>query len=591
MRKRIAGTALALIMLFGLFPAGALAASLETAADMSLEYDFMDSFSDGLEKVETDGKCGYVDTTGKLVIPLKYDYADFFYEGYAQVRLNDKWGIIDKTGKEVVPLEYSAMYPLHEGCAVAYKNGKVGLVNTSGKLMAYGMYEYIEADDDGLWYVIKDNKIGFIDKTGTLLIPLKYDYAEALGQGVIDVRLDGKHGLINTSGNVVLPLEYDDMIGLSDNGLASVDKNGKSGFADTAGNIVVPLIYDEVSNFINGFALVRSGELWGMIDATGNVVIPLEYETLRDFSDGVALAKIPYGEKGFVDISGNFTPLYDYDVDFFSEGFALFSEGYKGKYGYIDKTGTLVIPAEYDLAYSFENGLARVQKNGYWGYINKAGKAVVPIVYDQADYFTGGFARVMKDGKYGLVDTSGNLVLPVAYDVVVHVDFGIYDEDGYIPVKKDGKWGIFHINNTVSAAQTVSPVIIDGQLIGFDAYNINGNNFFKLRDLAIVLSGSAKQFQVSWDGANNAIVLTSNTPYTAVGGELEYKGEGATKTAVETDSKILLDGKEIYLTAYNIEGNNYFKLRDIGELFDFEVDWDGVNNRIIVDTGKSYTPD
>jgi hypothetical protein len=381
------------------------------------------------------------------------------------------------------------------------------------------------------------------------------------------------------------------MIGYFYDGLASVDKNGKSGFVDTSGNIVVPLIYDEVSNFINGFALVRSGELWGMIDATGNVVIPIEYETLRDFSDGVALAKIPYGEKGFVDISGNFTPLYNYDIYSFSEGFALFSEGYKGKRGYIDKTGALVIPAEYDLAYSFENGLARVQKNGYWGYINKAGKAVVPIVYDQVDDFIGGFARVMKDGKYGLVDTSGNLALPVAYDVVVHVDLGIYDEDGYIPVKKDGKWGIFHINNTVSATQTVSPVLVDGQTIGFDAYNIGGNNYFKLRDLAMVLSGSEKQFQVSWDAEKNAIVLTSNMPYTSVGGELAYKGEGVTKTATETGSIILLDGKQISLTAYNIDGNNYFKLRDIGELFDFEVDWDGVNNRIIVDTSKSYTPD
>jgi len=65
------------------------------------------------------------------------------------------------------------------------------------------------------------------------------------------------------------------------------------------------------------------------------------------------------------------------------------------------------------------------------------------------------------------------------------------------------------------------------------------------------------------------------------------ESEGA-KTAVPTSSKILLDGKEVAFTAYNIDGNNYFKLRDIGQAFDFGVDWDGARNTIVIDTGKGY---
>lgn len=141
---------------------------------------------------------------------------------------------------------------------------------------------------------------------------------------------------------------------------------------------------------------------------------------------------------------------------------------------------------------------------------------------------------------------------------------------------------------SVQAAPTASNVLVNGKQTAFDAYNIDDNNYFKPRDLAYALSGSDKQFGVTWDGANNAILLTSGAAYTPVGGEMESKGAEA-RTAAPTSSKILLDGKEIALTAYNIGDNNYFKLRDIGQAFDFGVTWDGAKNTISIDTATGYT--
>ena len=141
----------------------------------------------------------------------------------------------------------------------------------------------------------------------------------------------------------------------------------------------------------------------------------------------------------------------------------------------------------------------------------------------------------------------------------------------------------------LTADPTASTVLVNGENVGFDAYNIGGNNYFKLRDLAYVLNGTAKQFEVDWDGDNNAITLASGQGYTAVGGEMEGKG-GGEKTPVPTNSKIIKDGVEVSFTAYNIGGNNYFKLRDIGASFDFGVDWDGERNTIVIDTSKGYTP-
>jgi uncharacterized membrane protein YgcG len=138
------------------------------------------------------------------------------------------------------------------------------------------------------------------------------------------------------------------------------------------------------------------------------------------------------------------------------------------------------------------------------------------------------------------------------------------------------------------ARPTSSAVVVNGKTVAVDAYNINDNNYFKLRDLAHILSGSEKQFEVTWDGTTNTIILTSGKPYTPVGGEMQGKGAGD-KTPAVTTAKIIKDGKAVSFTAYNIEDNNYFKLRDIGEAFDFGVMWDGATNTIIIDTSKGYT--
>ena len=49
-------------------------------------------------------KYGYVDKTGKVIIPIKYQSVYNFSEGLAMVKLNNRWGAIDKTGEVVVPI-------------------------------------------------------------------------------------------------------------------------------------------------------------------------------------------------------------------------------------------------------------------------------------------------------------------------------------------------------------------------------------------------------------------------------------------------------------------------------------------------------
>lgn len=130
-----------------------------------------------------------------------------------------------------------------------------------------------------------------------------------------------------------------------------------------------------------------------------------------------------------------------------------------------------------------------------------------------------------------------------------------------------------------------SRLVINGQDVSLEAYTIQGNNYFKLRDLAAVLSGTAKQFDVTFDSGKNAINLISNqpypAPYTNAAGSAG-DGKGAQQEASLSTSKIYIDGIEAKLTAYTINSSNYFKLRDIGQAFGFEVTWDGQTNAIVI---------
>ena len=101
----------------------------------------------------------------------------------------------------------------------------------------------------------------------------------------------------------------------------------------------------------------------------------------------------------------------------------------------------------------------------------------------------------------------------------------------------------------LTAQPTAYNVLVGGRHVAFDAYNIIGSNYFKLRDLAYVLAGTGKQFSVECDAGANAISLTSGAAYMPVGGEM-LGGNAGASNPIPTASKIILNGKSISLTAY-----------------------------------------
>ena len=143
-----------------------------------------------------------------------------------------------------------------------------------------------------------------------------------------------------------------------------------------------------------------------------------------------------------------------------------------------------------------------------------------------------------------------------------------------------------------AADVTPSPqkLSVDGTDADCDKYNIDGSNYFKLRDLAYLLSKSDSRFSVAFDAESNAVTVVPGGDYVPVGGELE-RGKDLSKTAVASKQSVLINGEAVEgISVYNIGGNNYFKLRDLGSALGFTVAFDAdANTAIVLSKGSKAT--
>ena len=133
------------------------------------------------------------------------------------------------------------------------------------------------------------------------------------------------------------------------------------------------------------------------------------------------------------------------------------------------------------------------------------------------------------------------------------------------------------------AQKSFQPFELDGEEAKIGGYLINANNYYKLRDLAALLNGTDKQFNIVFDDVKKQIALELGKPYEKLDTDLQEMKHDKTKAKMVTNT-ILVDGKEVELKAALIDRNNYVKLRDLGPVVGFNVAYNKETQAIIVDT-------
>lgn len=321
------------------------------------QFHIYQRFAEGLCVVERpeDEKKGYIDRSGRVVIPFQYDGAARFEDGCARVYVGEEPGIIDATGGWVIePGRYKSLGWYSEGrCAFS---------------------------TDGVHW-------GFLDRQGNVVIPPVFSAVRSMpvhfAEGLCLVKHHQEMVYINLSGKVAirLPEKVTYAYPFSD-GMARVEVH--VGSSDDN-----PLEWDRG----------KPRTLSGYIDRTGHMAIPPRFGTAGDFCEG--LAPVSMTEDGTYVVTRELIGRWNPDPDFPTP---------PPRWGFIDKNGTVTIPFVYERAGHFSEGLAAVKQDGRWGYMDRRGRMVIGAGFEDAREFRDGITEVVVGDKIVYIDRHGRLI-------------------------------------------------------------------------------------------------------------------------------------------------------------------------------------
>lgn len=299
--------------------------------DLDYEYDTIDPCSCGLFAVERNGLWGFINKTGKKVIPCIYDKVDSFSEGLSLVseQESDPYFININGEKELVPSSYP-----------------------SGRRFSEGLFQTFKRIN-GVWLH------GYFDKSGQITICYKFRRFEDFSEGLAFVQ----------------------------------DQNGKIGYIDHSGEYVISPKYLKGSYFRKGYAVVEDvNNTYLVINNKDDTMY--KFNGIIDYGLGILLGhgeeSLFYKVK---DLNELINPLSQKEIHYKSwESAHGFPDGYATIYDQVDEKCKLINEngetqqIDYDDIYSFSCGYAVVVKNDKKGLIDKTLQEVVPCVFDDIDY-------------------------------------------------------------------------------------------------------------------------------------------------------------------------------------------------------------
>lgn len=349
--------------------------------------------------------------------PLSYVKVQNSNEGMFGFEENGKIGYLDKKGKVVIPAIYSYDTSHNSGYIPGFYNG------------------YVK--------VVKDRKNGLADKTGKIIIPIEHEsitpYIKEGNFVMVTKTIAGKknYGVLSIQNKQIIPTEYESIVIYT--GVIVLKQGGKWGLFDANGKQLLPFEYNNLTYYTTDKVLIaEKGTQYGVIDLTGKWLFEKSKSVFTLFGVHYGMVSCRVSDKyGFLDLKGNevIVTKYDYSGYFESTGLARVSKKKPGStytniYGFVDKKGTEVIPIQFETAGSFANGLVNLKdpETNRYGYMDKTGKWVLKPIYLEALSFddAGGAWVKMTDGKYHYIDKAGK-------------DLGMLNEaGGYKEFNKDG---------------------------------------------------------------------------------------------------------------------------------------------------------
>ncbi len=225
---------------------------------------------------------------------------------------------------------------------------------------------------------------------------------------------------------------------------------------------------------------------------------------------------------------------------------------------------------------------------GHLGYfINDKNDLFLAFSYDGT---SGGFRTEYNKKRISLNDintlliTGGGRFIMLKNDGTLWLSIPEHDWDYHFEKIADNVMinGATGQKSNLNAKASKQHLTINGKTANqLEVYNIDGHNYFKLRDIARLANNTKSTFSVSWNDKKKLISLKKGESYQAVGNELQA-GNGKDKYGVKSTASVEINGKSVQLNAYTIENQNYFEIRPLAEALSFIVNWNDASKTIEV---------
>ena len=335
----------------------------------------------------------------------------WYEDNVLRVSKNGKYGIINFEGQEVLPCEYDEITALKgvKSNFIVKKAGKVGLVNEVGQTIVNTEYKNVIAlkDEYKSEYIIvnTENKYGLISTSGTVLIEAKYDQVKYIGSShLFAVKESETWKLFDTEAKkIVIEDKYKNIVEAKSENIIVVNEDGKYGVLNKDYTEKIKPQYEDLKYAFSIYYIAKKDGKYGIINSENETVIEFEYKRMIYVENGgfieadktdtetvifdnnlgqkiVGIVSDINTEKGYIKVyTNNEYKYYNFKLeekkssDLLTAN-TLFLSKKDGKYGFIDKSGNVVVDYIYeDGTEQNVQGYAAVKKDGVWGSINKAG--------------------------------------------------------------------------------------------------------------------------------------------------------------------------------------------------------------------------
>lgn len=171
---------------------------------------------------------------------------------------------------------------------------------------------------------------------------------------------------------------------------------------------------------------------------------PLYFGKLKRLSKSFIPKLIPYRLKdkwGFLNRSGKIVIECEYD-DAELLGNDIYGVKKQDRYGLIDKNGNKITSCKYEEVSEFSEGFSFVRYMDNFGFIRKDGKLITEYEYAIAKPFSNCLALVSQNNLYGYIDKTGKIRIPCEYEYADSFSENI----SFVKTKLSGQYGLIDKN-------------------------------------------------------------------------------------------------------------------------------------------------